>query len=81
NKSQNEVEFFITASSSEFPLSLQNSPIRLSMAAGELATLPITIEADPANIPSHNNKIEIHVTRQDDSRIQATTHNTFLAPR
>ncbi len=51
------------------------------MNAGELATLPITIEADPAAIPSNNNKIEIHVTRQDDSRIKATTRNTFLAPR
>ena len=81
NKAQNDVEFFITASSLDFPAQLQNSPITLHVAAGELATLPITIEADPANIPSHNNKIEIHVTRQDDSRIKATTRNTFLAPR
>jgi len=81
NKAQDTVELVITASSVDFPISLQNSPIQLRMNAGELATLPITIEADPAVIPSNNNKIEIHVTRQDDSRIQATTRNTFLAPR
>ncbi|MFX5142233.1 FixG Ig-like domain-containing protein, partial [Acinetobacter baumannii] len=54
NKAQTGGEYRISATCDSFRIRLDDGGDRVRLAAGELATLPVMIEADPADITTRN---------------------------
>ena len=80
NKAQQDGDYRIEVTGKVFPVRLDGAPVQLRMSAGELATLPITVIADPEQITQRNAVIEIRVTRADDPAVSAKSDNKFLSP-
>lgn len=81
NKAQTGGEYRISATCDSFRIRLDDGGDRVRLAAGELATLPVMIEADPADITTRNARVSITVTRVGEPSVSATTENSFLSPR
>lgn len=80
NKAQSTGLFEVSASSDSLKIKLDGAPLRLKLEPGELATLPITLIADPLNIKSTSAKVEIEVRQIGGEAVSAETKNTFLSP-
>ena len=81
NKAQVAADYEIRASSKTFPVQLDGEPVIIRLQAGELATRPISITADPEVITARRAEIEIVVTQRGNATVRATTDNTFLSPQ
>ena len=81
NKAQTAADYEIRASSDAFPIHLDGEPLIIRLQAGELATRPVSITANPDEITARRVKIEIEVTQRGDTDVRAKTENTFLSPR
>ena len=81
NKAQTAAEYEIRAKSTTFPVQLDGEPIVIRLQAGELATRPISITADPEVITARRAEIEIVVTQRGNPSVRAETKNTFLSPQ
>ena len=81
NKAQQDGDFLVTVSSEAFPIRLEGSPVKVRLAAGELATVPVTLIADPEQITLRSAEIAFEIVRMDDPGVKAKTENTFLSPR
>ena len=57
-----------------------SDPTKVKLAAGELMSLPITLEADPGQLDKTRYDIHFDVQATDDSRTVAATESRFLAP-
>lgn len=79
NKTQQAMTLTLTVDAS-FPLTLLGTDTTVRLAAGELATVPITLTAKRTDIPARSNEIVIGVISAD-GQIQSDTDNTFLAPQ
>ena len=81
NKAQKDGRYLIEASAPDLTLEIAGGPREIALAAGELATVPLTLVADPADISKPSLPIVIRVRQIDGGGAEADTDNTFLSPR
>ena len=81
NKAQTAADYEIRAKSDAFPVHLDGEPLIIRLQAGELATRPVSITANPDEITARRVEIEIEVTQRGNPDVRAETENTFLSPR
>ena len=81
NKAQTAADYEIRAKSDAFPVHLDGEPLIIRLQAGELATRPVSITANPDDITARRVEIEIEVTQRGNPDVRAETKNTFLSPK
>jgi polyferredoxin len=78
NKSQQEQQYHVSLTGDEH---IKLMPIEnFSLAAGEISNMPVTLQADPAELTQANTKIVFKVDSVDDKNITAQTESRFIAP-
>lgn len=81
NKAQHDGNYVVTAHSDDFKVELEGGPHKVHLSAGELATLPITLEASPDDIKKRTAEVDIEVTQIDNPSVHAHIESTFLSPK
>ena len=78
NKDQKEHIYVIEASGLK-GLTLEGKN-KISAAAGEVLSVPVSISVEPEDLPSSTNKIEFTIRSEDDNSIHRASESRFLGP-
>lgn len=81
NKAQQAHDFRVSVSSEYLPVKLSGGELTIRLAAGELATVPVTVELDASDIRGRSQDIEFHVVRSDDADAKDSVDSSFMMPR
>ncbi len=78
NKSQKTATYHLSIEGDEH-ITLVNVP-DFALVAGEISTLPVTLQADPGYLKKSNYTIEFKLKAVNDESLTAETESRFLAP-
>ena len=81
NKSQKDYQYRIEVRCDSIPVTMEGGTKYMTLQAGELATVPLTVTLQDTDMKGRSADIEFVVTRIDDESIQDSTESTFMMPR
>ncbi len=79
NKTQQTQRYRLSLESDNDAITLVPVP-EFALAAGEIASMPVTLQADPAELSKTKTEIEFKVQSVTESNVVAETESRFLAP-
>jgi cytochrome c oxidase accessory protein FixG len=80
NESQHSENYVVQLEGDEHLHIEEADHTRLTLAAGELVSIPLTVEADPGLLDKTKYDIHFKVQATDDAKLDARTASSFLAP-
>ena len=78
NKSQQAATYHLSVEGDEH-ITLVDVP-DFSLAASEISTLPVTLQADPGYLKKSNYEVKFNIKAINDEKLEAKTESRFLAP-